>query len=324
MPQVETARGPVDVGELGPTLMHEHVFVLSPEVQQNADLGWDEEERVADAIRRLDDLAARGIDSIVDPTVIGLGRYVPRIERIAAETSINIVLATGLYTYDTLPFHFRFRGPGTVLGGDDPLTELFVKDLTEGIAGTNVRAAILKCATDEVGLTPHVERVLRAVAHAHRETGAPITTHTHAPTRRGLEQQRVFEEEGVDLSRVVVGHTGDTTDLGYIEALIDAGSYVGLDRFGVDTVPMETRVDVLVQLVERGHVEHVVLSHDAACYIDWFGDWEFMRKVTPNWHFNHIPDDVLPALRERGITDEQIHTMLVENPRRLFSTGAAS
>src|SRR5271166_2940619 len=169
MAQLNTARGAIDTADLGVTLMHEHVFVLSPEIVQNYPEVWGEEaRREADAIRRLNELKAPGVDSIVGLTVIGLGRYIPRIARIAAATELNIVVATGVYTYNDVPMHFHFTGPGTVLDGPEPMTELFVRDIEEGIAGTGVKAAILKCATDEPGVTPGVERVLRAVAQAHR------------------------------------------------------------------------------------------------------------------------------------------------------------
>ena len=141
-------------------------------------------------------------------------------------------MATGLYTYNDIPFRFHYEGPGGMLGGPEIMTEMFVRDIEQGIADTGVKAGILKCATDEPGITPGVERVLRAVAQAHKRTGVPISTHTHAGLRRGLEQQRIFEEEGVDLSRVVIGHSGDSTDVGYLEELIAAGSYLGMDRFG--------------------------------------------------------------------------------------------
>ena len=321
MAQVNTARGAIDTADLGVTLMHEHVFVLSPEIVQNYPEVWGEEaRREADAIRRLNELKAPGVDSIVGLTVIGLGRYIPRIARIAAATELNIVVATGVYTYNDVPMHFHFTGPGTVLDGPEPMTELFVRDIEEGIAGTGVKAAILKCATDEPGVTPGVERVLRAVAQAHLRTGVPISTHTHAATRRGLEQQRIFAEEGVDLSRVVIGHSGDTTDIGYLEELIGSGSYVGMDRFGADTfLPFEDRVDTVVRMCERGHAGKMVLSHDASCFIDWLPE-ELVAVALPNWHFLHIHNDVLPALRERGVTDDQIRAMLVDNPRRIFHT----
>jgi phosphotriesterase-related protein len=319
MTEVNTARGPIDTAELGVTLMHEHVFVLSPEIQQNAPEVWgDEQQRQADAVTRLNELKSRGVDTIVDLTVIGLGRYIPRIASIAARTGINIVVATGLYTYHDVPMYYHFRGPGTVLQGPELMTELFVRDITEGIAGTDIRAAILKCATDEPGLTPDVERVLRAVATAHRETGVPISTHTHAASRRGLDQQRIFADAGVDLSRVVIGHCGDSTDIDYLEELIAAGSYIGMDRFGADVfLPTPERVDTVVRMCERGHAEKMVLSHDAACLIDWLPE-DDVPLVLPNWHYLHIHNDVLPALRARGVTEEQITTMLVDNPRRIF------
>jgi phosphotriesterase-related protein len=322
VPQLNTVRGEIDTADLGATLMHEHVFVLSPEITDNYPEVWgDEAKREADAVARLNELKSRGVDSIVDLTVIGLGRYIPRIARIAAQTDINVVVATGVYTYNDVPMYFHFSGPDTPLG--EPMVEMFVADIEEGIAGTGVKAAILKCATDEPGVTPGVERVLRAVAQAHRRTGVPISTHTHAATRRGLEQQRIFAEEGVDLSRVVIGHSGDTTDLGYLQELIGNGSYIGMDRFGLDNLlSFDDRVDTVARMCERGHADKMVLSHDASCFIDWLPE-ELVPAVMPNWHYLHIHNDVIPALKQRGVTDEQLTTMLVDNPRAIFeSTGA--
>jgi phosphotriesterase-related protein len=319
VPQLNTVRGPIDTSDLGVTLMHEHVFVLSLEINANHPEVWgDEAKRQADAIARLNELKSRGVDSIVDLTVIGHGRYIPRIARIAAATDINIVVATGVYTYNDVPMYFHFRGPGTTLSGPEPMVDMFVGDIENGIAGTGIRAAILKCATDEPGVTPGVERVLRAVAQAHRQTGVPITTHTHAATRRGLEQQRIFAEEGVDLTRVVIGHSGDTTDIDYLEELIANGSYIGMDRFGLDVfLTFDDRVDTVARMCGRGHADKMVLSHDASCFIDWLPE-EAVPVVLPNWHYLHIHDDVIPALKGRGVTDEQLTTMLVDNPRAIF------
>ena len=320
--EVETIRGAIPTSDLGVTLMHEHVFVLSPEIMANHPEGWgDEKDREDAAVEKLNALKAIGVDSIVDPTVIGIGRYIPRIQRVAARTDLQIVVATGLYTYNDVPMYFHFTGPGTALGGAETMTELFVRDITEGIADTGVKAAILKCATDAHGLTPGVERVLRAVAAAHRATGVPITTHTHAHSRRGLDQQRIFAEEGVDLSRVIIGHSGDTKDIAYLEELIAAGSYLGMDRFGVDNIlSFDDRVDIVAQMCQRGHAGKMVLAHDASCYIDWLPE-AALPLVLPNWHYLHIHNDVLPALRARGVSEDQITTMLVDNPRAIFSHG---
>jgi len=321
VPLLNTAAGAIDTANLGVTLMHEHVFIMTTEIMENYPEGWgDGAKREADAIVRLNELKSRGVETIVDLTVVGLGRYVPRIARIAAATELNILVATGLYTYNDVPMYFHYLGPGAPLGGPEPMIEMFVRDIEHGIGDTGIKAAILKCATDEPGVTPGVERVLRAVAQAHRETGVPISTHTHAETKRGLEQQRIFAEEGVDLTRVIIGHSGDTTDIGYLEELIAAGSYLGMDRFGVDAfLSTEERVKTVATMCERGHAEKMVLSHDASCYFDALPE-ATLPVALPNWHYLHIHNDVIPALRQRGVTDEQLTTMLVDNPRRIFST----
>ncbi len=319
MADVETVRGPVPLDALGTTLMHEHVFVLSEEIRENYPDSWDEEARVNDAIEKLQQMKAVGVDTIVDPTVIGLGRYIPRIVRVNAGVDINIIVATGIYTYNDLPHFFHFRGPGTLFGGEDPMIAMFVHDIREGIAGTAVKAAFLKCAIDRQGLTRGVERAMRAVGAAAKETGVPVTVHTNVHNRSGLLVQKVLREEGVDLTKVVIGHSGDSTDLDYLTALLDAGSYLGMDRFGIDTLlPFEQRVATVAELCRRGHARQLVLSHDASCYIDWF-PVEKIEAAMPNWNFTHIHDDVLPALRERGVTDDDIRTMLVENPKRYFA-----
>ena len=184
MVTVETVRGPVGADELKTVLMHEHVFVLDSEMQRNYPELWDEEKVVTEAVEKLNALAAAGVSTIVDPTVVGLGRDVARVARVNAMVGLNIVVATGLYTLADVPLMFRYQGPGTLLGGPEPMVPMFVKDITEGIADTGVRAGVLKCAIEE-SLTPGVERVMRAVAEAHLATGAPIIVHTSAAHRTG-------------------------------------------------------------------------------------------------------------------------------------------
>ncbi len=311
MPKIETLRGPIDTSQLGFTLMHEHVFVLSEGLNLAFPQLWDEEARVADARVRLQQMVDAGVQSIVDLSVLGLGRDIRRVQRVAGDLPLNVVVATGLYTYDEVPHHFASRDA-------DYMADLFVSDITQGIQGTNIKAAILKVATDQKGVTEGVEKVLRAVARAHRRTGVPISTHTHPATKRGLEQQKVFKEEGVDLSRAVIGHSGDSEDLDYLEALLKAGSYIGMDRFGIDIyLSTEKRVAVIAELCKRGYANRMVLAHDAACYMDWFAP-EALAADVPRWHFRHISDDVIPMLRAAGAPDDQIDLMTTGNPRSIF------
>ena len=323
MPQVETVRGPVDVADLGPTLMHEHVFVLTPEVMADYGDWWDEEERVADAVAKLRELRQRGIRTIVDPTVIGLGRDVARVRRVNEDVDINVIVATGVYTYHDLPFPFRVKGPGTPVDGPDPMVAAFLGDIRDGIGTTGIKAAFLKCAVEEPELSSGVERALRACARVHMETGAPITVHTNPRHRTGLLVIRVFGEEGVDMRNVVLGHSGDTTDLDHLAELLDSGALLGMDRFGLDSpVTTADRVATIVALCKAGHAEQLVLSHDASCFIDWFptrAERDALAQLLPNWRYTHISDDVIPALRAGGVSNGDIEAMLVGNPRRYFT-----
>ncbi len=324
MASVQTVLGPVDTAELGRTYMHEHVFVISPEVIANYPQEWgSEDERVADAVRRLQALADQRVRTIVDPTVIGLGRYIPRIQRVAEQVpGLNIVVATGCYTYDDVPFFFHHRGPAlnAALGTEvpEPMVDMFVGDIVDGIAGTGVRAGMLKCAIDLKGMTPGVERVMRAIARAHHETGTPVTVHTHPESEQGLQVKRVLcDEEGVDPQRVVLGHSGDTTDADHLTELAEAGFVLGMDRFGINlATTFEARADIVIELCRRGLADRMVLSQDASCYIDWI-DPDVMAFL-PDWHYLHIGEKVLPYLREHGVDEAQIATMLVDVPRRVF------
>jgi phosphotriesterase-related protein len=312
---VETARGPVAAAGLGRVLMHEHVFVLTADVQQNYPEEWgDEDERVADAVRRLRELPDNGISTIVDVTAIGQGRNVPRIKRIAEQVpGLNIVVATGVYTFDTVPLFF-WRRPS------ETMTEFFVRDITEGIAGTGVKAGMLKCAVDEKGLTEGVEQVLRAVARAHVATGGtPVTIHTHAAGRHGPEIVAVLKEEGADLSRVVLGHSGDAVrDPGYLAAMADTGLTLGMDRFGIDHfATFQERSDLVAEMCRRGYAGRMVLAHDTCCYIDWFGPGRL--DDLKDWHYLHVSQDVLPYLREHGVPESDIDAMLVANPARILA-----
>ena len=316
-----TVRGPVDTADLGITLMHEHVFVLTADSQQQwgPHTGeWDEEAKVAEAVTKLRELVASGVRTIVDPTVDGLGRDVPRVARINEQVpDLNILVATGVYTYTDVPSFFAHRGPGALPDLPEPMVELFVRDIEQGIQGTEVRAAFLKCAIDHHGLTPGVERVLRACAKAQLQTGVPLMVHTHPGSKTGLEVRRVLAEEGVAPQAVLLAHSGDTTDADHLQELAEAGFWLGMDRFGIDlTLDFDGRVGIVVEMVRRGFAGAMVLAQDASCYIDWISP--DLIPMLPNWNYLHVQKDVVPALLGRGVTQQQVDAMLVGNPARFF------
>ena len=255
--------------------------------------------------------------------MVGLGRYIPRVARVNAEVDINIVAATGLYTFDEIPHFLHYRGPGTLLGGDEPMTEMFVKDIREGIGGTGDQGRVPQGRRRGAGAHPRTRRGCSGPSRPPTSRPACRSPCTPTPrTRPAGSRWTSTSAEGVDLTKVVVGHAGDSNDLDYLRALADRGATIGCDRFGLDRFnPTEQRVATIAALCAQGYADRIVLAHDASCYIDFFSArtaQDALAQAAPNWHYEHISRDVLPALREPGVTDEQITTMMVDNPRRYF------
>jgi phosphotriesterase-related protein len=315
MATVETVRGPVEVGELGTTLMHEHVFLLEQEALDNYGSAWgtpywDEEERVADAIERLRAVREAGIATIVDPTVPGIGRSIPRIQRINEQVDLNILVASGVYAFLELTSFLAYRS-------DEQIAELFIREIREGINDTGVRAAFLKCAVEIHGIIGDVPRILAAIATASVETGAPVMVHTNSAERTGLAALEALTGHGVEPSKIVIAHAGDSNDLDYLRAIADTGASLGLDRFNIPHFnPDEDRIETLLALLSEGYVERLHLSHDAACFYDFMYENPPFANEKPDYLW--ISNEVLPALRERGVTAEQIETIMVDNPRAFF------
>ena len=307
---VETALGSVAITGLGPTLMHEHIVTRSPGVHENWPHLWDRDAILSIAERKMADLYSRGIRTIVDLTTVDLGRDIDLILAVARRSRVQVIVATGVWWMPQ-----RYFGAH----GIDEVAELFILDITVGIGTSGIKAAIIKCATDTAGVTPVIENVLRASARAQKATGVPISTHTWAAGRSGEAQQAIFAQEGVDLRRVIIGHSGDSEDLGYLRGLMERGSMIGMDRFGLDHfLPTAKRVEVLAKLCAEGYAGKMVLSHDANCWTDMLSE-DDKRRTRPLWHYNHISDDILPALRAAGVTEDQIQQMLVRNPQAILN-----
>jgi phosphotriesterase-related protein len=309
MGAINTTAGPVDDADLGLTLIHEHMRVRSEAVSFQFPHLYDEVHEHARAVEWVSQAMERGVKTICDPTVMEAGRDIRFQSRIAEETGIQLVASTGIYTYHYLAPHFQNRD-------EDYMADLFVRDIEVGIQNTETKAGFLKCCTDHQGLTPDVEKVLRATARASNRTGRPIMTHSHPQSGQGIEQMKIFEDEGVDPARVLIGHTGDTDSLDYIEELLSHGPFIGMDRYGLDIIlPTDQRNSTVVELVKRGYADRMMLSQDACCTIDWFPA-ELVAQMAPNWHMSYVLDEIVPALRQEGVTDEQVDQMMVEAPRR--------
>jgi phosphotriesterase-related protein len=321
MSTVETVRGPVDAAELGTTLMHEHIFIVQPEALQNwghvfGPSYWNEQERLDDAVAKLSAVRDAGIRTIVDPTAPGLGRYIPRIQELNRRVDLNIVVATGVYAFLELPNFLAYRRV-------EALAELFIREIRQGIDDTGVKAAFLKCAVERHGVIGDVPRILEAVAMAAVETGKPVIVHTNAAARTGLDALETLTGHGVKPEQIVIAHAGDSNDLGYLRAIADGGAWLGCDRFGIEHFnPLADRVKTLLALLGEGYGGRVHLSHDAACFYDFMvGDPAFADEK-PDYLL--ISNQVLPALHQEGVTQDQIDEMMIANPRRFLTQAEAA
>lgn len=309
---INSVLGPVDTANLGTTLMHEHILSSSIGIPQNypevLERGYL--RHIIDGLKRT---KSGGIDTVVDATTLDLGRDVTMLAKVSNLTGVNIIACTGWWLEKT-----RFLYGVSVAN----LSHGFVREIKEGIAGTNIKAGILKGASDKAGVLPEEEKVLRAVAQAHHETGVPIMLHSYAPGQVGRRQIAIMKEEGVPLSRVKMDHSNDTTDLEYLFWMLEQGCYLGLDRYpGEGTSPL-ARTKTLKALIDAGYKDRLCISHDwsLARYMDKnlrTGTRQKRKKLNPH-DYLYIKNVVFPQLREMGVSDNIIDRLLVDGPRKFF------
>ena len=322
MDWIPTVTGRVHPDDLGTTLVHEHLLIGYP--------GWfmdalaprfRRDDALARGVDKMQELAAHGVRTLVDPCPMDLGRDVEFMARVADRSGMQIVCATGAYK-ENEGLHYTF--------GALPVEEIeaiYVKELTEGIGETGIRAGFVKVATGAPSITPYEQKLLVAGGRAAAKVGCPVLTHTdHASL--GLEQIATLVEQGVPPHRILVGHSDGRDDHPYHRSLADRGAYVGFDRFGLEAfISDEKRIDSVCRMVEAGYVRSVCLSHDAVCAA-WLGRPVFAGRIVmtaealaaaqPNWDATHLFRKVVPRMRERGVSDADIRTMFVDNPARYF------
>lgn len=308
---INSVLGPLDTAELGFTLMHEHIMYCPAGVYRDYPelLGANLIERVVDALKKAKE---GGIDTIVDATTLDLGRNIKLLMEASERSGINIIACTGWW----LDIPRYFAGVSA-----DQLARVFVREIKQGISGTTAKAGILKAASDIAGVTPESEIILRAVARAHIEAGVSIMLHSYSPGRVGQRQLAVLREEGVDLKRVKMDHSNDTTDIEYLIWLLEQGCYLGLDRYpGRDPGPL-ARTKTMKALIDAGYVSRLCPSHDDTILRVVAAD----ANITEEERLAHNPDGflyikkvVFAQLREMGVPEAIINSICVDNPRNFF------
>lgn len=313
---VQTVTGPIDVGDLGFTLMHEHVMVSAPGMfRQFPDL-FGPQDRVQRAIDTFKRAKSAGVDTIVDATTYDLGKDPQLLYDVSRGSGVNIINTTGWWL--DVPRFLRGVSP-------NQMAREFVRDVEEGFRGTEIKAGILKCAADFEGVTPELELMTRGVSRAHNETGLPIMVHSYPTGQVARRQIAIFKEEGVDLTRVKIDHSNDTTDTEYLKWILDQGCYLGLDRYPGRLVSPEMRTSTMKKLIDDGFGDRLCPAHDCICLhihkerVDGTipEEHEFLRSNVDQYLYIHR--HVIPDLKEMGTSNEQIDELFVENPKRFFA-----
>jgi phosphotriesterase-related protein len=322
MEMIQTVTGPVRSSDLGLTLVHEHLLIGMP--------GWFMDalappfrraEALARAVDKLAELRAFGVKTFVDPCPMDLGRDVTFMAEAAQRSGMQIICATGAYK-EAQGLTYTF----SVLRVEE-IEQIYLRELNEGIGETGIRAGLVKVATGAHAITPYEQKLLTAGARAAQKTGCPVLTHTDEASL-GLEQIALLSAQGLPAHRMLIGHCDGRADHAYHCALAERSVYLGFDRFGIETlIKDDERIRSVLAMLRAGHVESLCLSHDATCGA-WLGRPSFdgKRALTPEriaralplWDATHLFKRILPKLRDLGVSDAEISTMLVDNPARYF------
>ena len=315
---VNTTSGRRASGDLGRTLMHEHVLAGYP--------GWwldnrlppfQREEALARVVDAFQALHGYGVRTVVDPCPMDLGRDVEFVAEVAQRSGITLICTTGMYTEAMgIPYTFAHMDVAEI-------TEIYIKEIEDGIGRSGIKAGLVKIATGDGRVSDYERKMLTAGARAAMHTGVPLISHTENCSC-GHEQIDIVSGEGVAPHRLLVGHCCGRDDHPYQLALAERGAYVGFDRFGIEVFNADSvRMKNLKQLIDAGHRDRIMMSQDKVnCFlgnVPGVGSPELIKQIIPNWTMTHLFERIIPELKTMGVAGEDLDHILADNPRRYFS-----
>ncbi len=323
MEKINSVLGPIKTDDLGITLAHEHIMATYPGWQCDAlSRPYNREKIVNICLRALSPVKEFGVKTVVDATPNDLGRDIEVMKEVSEKLQINIICATGMYTEDLgMWAYFKQRSRNRIGDMATELCDTYLHEITKGIGQTGVKAGVIKVATGLNKIGECEAASLKAAARAQKETGVPIITHTEGGTM-GPEQVDILLAEGADPGKIQCGHMCGNPGPDYHLAVLKRGVNIAFDRFGIEYfLPDSVRIATLLSLIKAGYAGRILLSQDyIGCASGRGGSIPAEEiKLFANWSYTNIFRNIIPALKKEGITDEQINTMMVENPRRLFS-----
>ena len=285
----------------GITYAHEHIPIDRSEVIEDEDALLDSQQLV---IQELKELYKKGVRNFVEATCRGIGRNVAYAQKVATETGINIVQATGWYQSAFLPIEVYQLSV-------TQLAEMMIKDITVGIKNTDIKAGVIgEIATTKNRWTEQEEKVFNAAVIASKETHTPIMTHTSIGTL-GREQVEFFQKKHANLSKVIIGHVDLTGNPNYVLEMLKTGINVEIDTIGKNNYMSDAkRVEIIKAAQDAGFTDQIVMSMDITR--------KSHLKANGGIGYAYLLDSFIPELKAGGVTEEFINKMLVENPQRIF------
>ena len=299
--QIQSILGPLEPSELGQTLIHEHITCADWSMRMNFGDRFYEHDKIIEMTKRcFAPLKELGVKTIVDGSAVNIGRDLTLIRDAAEATEMNIIASCGFYYQEEAWLQERDA---------EEIYALLYEDAAQ--------CGIMKCAVERAGVTPMIGKLLHVIGRVGRDRGLPVFCHTASKAGMGLPAYEILGKY-LPANRIVLGHTGDATDRDYLLEAAKTGCYLGFDRFGYcdRDNSVETLTDNIFFLCEKGYLDRIMLSHDAAVYLGFWEDWKDSKNRVTD--FTVVHKQAIPRLKTLGLTERDIETMLISNPRRFF------